>query len=220
MSRARSFRLAPLAFLATLVVSALVLPAAAMASGPKVQVTPFVGYRLEGEFDVGGEFNFFNPFDDLTVDESESVGVIVDFAVSKSFMIELLFSQQESQLQLEGPLFGIDEPLADLDVDYYHVGFIYRWQPGQIHPFVGASVGLTRLNASGFEGGELDRPSVSLGGGATIFVTKNIGFRFEGRAFWTYIDDDVQDICDFGCRNEDSVFLVQPEFRTGIVFAF
>lgn len=220
MFRASYSRLVPLAFLATLMTSALILPGIAMAAEPKVQITPFVGFRLEGEFDVGGEFDFFNPFDDLTVDESESLGVIVDFAISKSFMIELLFSQQESELQLEGPLFGIDEPIADLDVDYYHVGFLYRWQPGQIHPFVGASIGLTRLNASGFEGGELDRPSFSLGGGATIFVTKNIGFRFEGRAFWTFIDDDVQDICNFGCRSEDSVFLVQPELRTGIVFAF
>jgi opacity protein-like surface antigen len=216
MSRHRFLsRLASLAFLAL-----LIAPMMAAAAEPRIQITPFVGYRLEGEFDIGGEFDFFNPFDDLTVDESESVGLVVDFAVSRNFMIELIFSQQESELQLEGPLFGPDEKLFDLDVNYYHVGFIYRWMPGQVHPFLGASVGLTRLEASGIDGGDLDRPSFSLGGGATVFVTKNIGFRFEGRAFWTFIDDDVQDLCDFGCRRDDSVFLIQPEVRTGIVFAF
>lgn len=197
----------------------LVLPQVASAAETKVEITPFAGYRFQGEFDSSGFDDFFNPFDDLTIADGESYGVVVDFALGRAFMLELILSHQESELALEGFFFDPDEVLFDVDVDYYHVGFLYRWTPGQIHPFFGISAGISRLDAQGEGGGSFDRPSVSIGGGAKFFFTDHFGIRLEGRGFWTFIDDDVSDVCDCGFR-DDSVFLVQPEVRAGLIFAF
>ncbi len=185
----------------------------------RFEISPFVGFRFEGEFDTGRFDDFFNPFEDLNVASGGSYGIVVDIAINRRFMFELIASHQETEVELEGFLFEPDETLFEADLDYFHAGFLYRWTPGQVQPFIGASVGLTRLDPKNIDESSFDRPSFSLGGGAKLMFTNHIGVRFEGRVFWTFIDDDVAGICDCG-YGDDSVFLVQPELRGGLVFAF
>ena len=79
--------------------------------------------------------------------------------------------------------------VADFDVTYYHVGGLFAFGTGQIHPFVvspPASPSSTRRSAG-------PRPrrafSGSFGGGVKIFFNDHVGARFEGRGFWTVLDD-------------------------------
>lgn len=203
--------------LAILVLSICAVPA--LAENPRVEISPFIGFRLEGEFDSGTFDDFFNPFDDLNIASGESYGIVADFAIGRNFMFELIATRQESEVELNTFVLLPNDNLFDVDLDYLHAGFIYQWRPGQVQPFLGMSVGLTRIDPNTREASDLDRPSFSLGGGAKLMFTDHFGVRLEGRIFWTYIDDDVGDFCNCGVR-DDSVYLVQPELRGGLIFAF
>ncbi|NJL28158.1 MAG: hypothetical protein HC897_09815 [Thermoanaerobaculia bacterium] len=125
--------------LTTLLPFALARPAAA----ENVEINPFVGWRFGGDF-VGGEFD--DDFFDLDLDETSSYGLSVGFGLTRNWQLELLWSHQATELT-ENEFLGPDFPLLDVDVDYYHVGIVYQWTPGQLRPFVAASAGATRFTA-------------------------------------------------------------------------
>ena len=68
--------------------------------------------------------------------------------------------------------------------------------------------------------------SGSIGGGVKIFLTDNIGLRFEGRGFWTLLDDGEDyyyddcyhcgDYYDYGYSNTFD----QAQFSTGLIIAW
>lgn len=186
----------------------------------KVEITPFIGWRSGGEF-VGDDFDFDDDFFDLDLDETSSYGLSVAFALSRSWKVELLWSHQATEL-IEDEFLGPDFPLFDLDVDYYHVGIVYQWTPGQLRPYVVASAGLTRFNPDFPEFGSESRFSAGAGVGLKGFFSEHVGIAIEGRLFSTLIDDGDEAFCDRrACYSyDDSSYLVQGELRAGLVFAF
>lgn len=196
----------------------LLLPAAAHAQ--KVELTPFFGYRVGGDFvnEYGDAFTFNV---DTEVDDGPSYGLSLGFEVARNLQLELFWSHQESEL-IEDSLFDEDFTFFDLDVDYYHIGILYQWTPGQVHPFVVFSIGATRFAPGPPGGGDESRFSVSLGGGFKLMFSDHVGIRFEGRGFSTLVDDDDEVFCQGTfCRGRyEDEYLVQGEFRTGLVFAF
>ncbi|MEM8960339.1 MAG: outer membrane beta-barrel protein [Acidobacteriota bacterium] len=198
----------------------MALPITAMAQTNSVEITPFAGYRLGGEF--SGYDDFRDDFFDLglEIEDGESFGVIVGFPINRDFQIEVFWSRQESELIFDGGLFDPEELVFELDTEYLHGGFLYQWGSGQVRPFVVGSAGITRFSPNGgVEATEEDRFSVGLGGGVKIFFNNNFGIRLEGRGFGTFVDDD-EAFCDrFGCYETDEYF-TQTEFRAGLILAF
>lgn len=185
----------------------------AVSAQAQFELTPFFGYR------VGGELEDFD-FDGVDLEDSESYGLIADFDVGGGFQVELLYSTQDTRLE-SVELF---QPTAilDLDVEYFHGGVLYQWQPGgDVLPFITGSVGLTRLvpQQRGFE--TEDRFSFSVGGGAKLMLGEHVGLRFEGRGFTTFVDDDDDAFCDRRrCYRYDTTVLWQVEGRVGLVLRF
>lgn len=190
----------------------LLLPAAASAQNPdystsaltrgRFELTPTFSYNFGGTLSAqDSEFFDF----DLEADDSEAYGVTLGIPLSRHTQIELLASRQKTQLAYDGGLFGGSFGVADLDVSYYHVGGLFQWGSGQVHPFFVASLGVANLNPNVPGARAENKFSGSMGGGVKIFFTDNIGLRLEGRGFWTLLDGNDDDYywddgcyCDYG----------------------
>jgi hypothetical protein len=163
----------------------------------RFELTPTVSYNFGGVFSGGGNTRFDL---DLEAADSEAYGVSFGFPLSPRVQIELLASRQRTRLDAYADYGGANYSLADFEVTYYHVGGLFQWGNGQIHPFGVASLGIASLNPDLrlVQGAyEENKFSGSIGGGVKIFFTDSIGLRLEGRGFWTLLDSNNTDI-DWG----------------------
>ena len=205
-------------WLLVLLIAGIPLPAMAQAQKePRVEVTPFAGLRFWGEFDDNRHCCFDDP--DFEADDGESFGLILDVAVSRHVLVELLWSTQDTQLLENGDFFG-GGSIYDLDIDYFHVGAVYQWVPGQVRPFVVVSAGATVFNPDDPYNDSETRFSMGFGGGVKIMPSRNFGLRLEARLFSTVIDDE-DEYCHFDyCYREEGEYFFQGEILAGVVLAF
>ena len=161
----------------------------------RFELTPTVSYNFGGT--LSAESNYFE-YSDLEALDAEAVGITFAIPLSPWAQIELLASRQQTRLENDSGFFPGGLGAVDLDVSYYHVGGLFLWGNGKVHPFVVASLGLTTLNTDLPGSREENKFSGSIGGGVKIFLTDRIGLRFEGRGFRTLVDDDTNGIdgCD------------------------
>lgn len=197
---------------AFLFVVCLLLPTV-VAAQPRGQfeLTPTIGYRLEGDFDVEDVEVFDNG---LKVKEGEFYGLVFDLPLGRHLQLELLANRQQSELIADAGLFGNDFVLADIDVTYYHVGVLWQFLAGQVRPYVVGSAGLARLDVALPGIDSEDRPSLSLGGGVKVFAGEHVGFRIESRGYYVALDDNDDD------RWEDENSLTQGELSVGLILAW
>ncbi|MCP3956531.1 MAG: porin family protein [bacterium] len=202
----------PVIFLALLL-------AASAASAQKVEITPFVGFQFVGRF--GEDFDHGTAFGNLEVEEGESFGLMLDFAINRHAQIDVLYSFQESELEVPfyfGPHNRLD---VDVDVEYFQVGFLWQWLPSdEVRPFVVGSIGATSFD---FEGGASDTHfSTTVGGGVKLMFNDTVGVRFEGRAYHTFVDADRLVFCnpDNCVTYRDTSLFLQFDLKAGLVFAF
>jgi hypothetical protein len=177
---------------AALAFAALLAPTAATAEG--IEITPFAGYRFGGDFGIEDRFGPFDVSFDL--EDKGSYGVVLDFPVTRGLQIELLADHQETELRFDPGFLEPGVPILDLDVDYYHIGLLYQWAPGDFRPFLVGSLGVTELSPS--TPGLTDESffSVSVGGGVKVLATEHIGVRLEGRFFSTVVQENGEVFCD------------------------
>lgn len=182
-----------------------------------LELTPHVGYRWAGTIDA----DLSNVLGrDVDIEDSESYGVTFDIPLSSSLQLELMASRQESQLEYDRGLFDEERTLGDITVDYYHAGLLWQWGAGQAVPFFVVSGGVTRLDPEWIGGDVETRPSMSLGGGVKVFVNDNLGFRFEGRGFFTDLDEEDYDDDHWDRYDDEQNDLTQGEFRAGLIVRF
>jgi len=184
------------------------------AMGQSFEVTPFVGYRF------GGDFRDSVTGAGLDIDDSESYGIVLGKNMSPETQLEFLYSHQTTELKSTG-LFSATS-LTDLDIDYYHLGGSYIWNPKRkMRPFIQASVGVAHLNPDRGGLGSETRFSFGIGGGLKYFLTKHIGLRLDGRALGTLLNSNSAVFCSGGCTiNVQGSTLWQFEGNLGLVFAF
>jgi hypothetical protein len=200
-------RILPFCF--ALIALAGAVPATAEAG---FELTPFVGYRFAGEFDVDDPFFDFsrNP----EIDDSEVFGGILSFPVNDHFYVELLYSTQDSTLLLERGIFAPEVEIGDATLDYALVGVTWQWNPGQVRPFVGVSAGIAMLDPEGDFGSET-RFALDIHGGVKLMFSDHLGLRLEGRVYWADFNELEFDDC---CDGDGSFY--QVEALGGLVIAF
>ncbi len=211
--------------LLALILSVATLVHPAQAQPRQFELTPTVGYRFFGDLEVD-DTEFLGASTD--VEDGAAYGLSFDIPLTSILKLELLANHQTTDLTVDNGLFSHASHVADLDIDYYHVGLLVQFGSGQVRPFFVGSLGLARLDAdfgAGVRESE-DRPSASLGGGVKVFFSEHVGLRFEGRAYAVALDDDNNDNHRDRDRdrdrdrwdNEDS--LVQSEASIGLIFAW
>lgn len=196
----------------------LLIPALAAAQPGNFEITPLAGYRLGGEFDASNE-DFFEDEDlDAEIEESGIYGVIFGIPLTPNWKLELLANRQESTFIIDEGLLSPTIELGDVTMSMYHAGLAFEWGLGQVRPFILGSLGLARIEPDFPELNAENRFSASLGGGARIFFSPNVGLRLEGRGYWTDLGTDWEDRYDRYDSEGDGLF--QAEASAGLIFAF
>lgn len=179
----------------------------------KVEITPFGGYGFGGELDV------VDTDDKLTIEEDSLYGFIVDFGGTPEAQYEFFFSQQATKITSSSGTVP-PETLTDLDISYAHIGGVLNFGHKRVRPFFGGGLGLTHFNVQNYS--DQTKFSISLGGGVKLFVTKNIGFRFEARGLGTLVNNTTW-IYSGGGGSAIGVagdVILQGQLNGGLIIAF
>lgn len=168
----------------------------------RFELTPQVQYRFGGTLAADANSLFD---EDLEIDESGALGITFDIPLSRALQLELLASRQRTDLRFDEGLFGDNLRVADIEVTYLHAGLLVQGGSHNVSPFFVFSGGVTRLDPDLPGTDSETRFSLSLGGGVKVFFNPHLGLRFEGRGFWTALDEDGRDDdCRFRCHWDDT----------------
>ena len=193
---------------------ALSLVSAFSSAARAVEIAPFTGHRY------GGSFEDANTLSGFELADAASFGLLLDFDSGPDQQIEVFLSRQDTQLTTAGTFTG--NPLFDLSIDYYHIGGLYLLPTdGLMHPFVSGTIGMTRMIPKRSDLTTENRLSLSLGGGAKFFFSKNVGLRFDVRAIYTMLNADTAVFCSGGCTIKvRSNGFVQTEAGAALLMRF
>jgi hypothetical protein len=178
-----------------------------------VEIAPFGGYRLGGDF---FELVTNQPVD---LDGAPAFGVVVNVPLHDGLQVEALVSHQEARFTVPASAFG---PVTRwrITVDHWQGGGLQEFGRGRARPFLTGLLGLTRYAA---EGDNEIRFTVSAGGGVKLMPARRFGVRLDGRVFATFVDAEgravacTPGICLVGF---DADVVWQAEFTVGLVVGF
>lgn len=178
-------------------------PAAAQAR--RLELSPFAGYRWDGQVDRG----FFSST--VKVRDSSVFGVRLGFPMTDTFHLEVLASRQSTELERDDVFFG-EPDTSHVDIDSLHLGFLFQRGNGQVLPYGIFSLGASRIDPPLQGSGDDLRFAASGGGGVKVFLNQHFGLRLEARAYWVDTDksDDTVSVAD----------VLQKEATAGVIFAF
>ncbi len=184
------------------------------------EVTPFIGYRGGGNFDLVGSPNA----SDVDLDDHGSFGLAVNLFLGgdKTESYELYYSRQQTNVAKSSPLAPFD-----LNVEYLHLGGTLNLNDElPVRPYIVGSLGVTRFSPQTGNGGDDSRFSLSLGAGVKLPVSKHFSVRLEGRGFLTLVNSDSAFLCTSdtsggacAIRVKGESF-IQYELLAGAAFAF
>ncbi|NOR14471.1 MAG: outer membrane beta-barrel protein [Candidatus Aminicenantes bacterium] len=205
-------------FIFVLVMALGVLPTSAQQNNVwnKFEVTPFVGFHFGGKIRTREG--------DITLKDGAGYGVIVDISVRPGAQVEFLYSHQPTELRLNSFVTGGKEVLFDAAMDYWQIGGLMEfYRGGMAKPFGVMTLGLTHLNSKEVGASSETRFSFGFGGGVKAQPSKHIGFRAEGRLYFTYISGGSGLWCGLpgGCWiTLGGEAMVQGQLNAGVIIAF
>ena len=196
-------------FLITL--NLLLISQAALAENTEVSI--FSGYR------TGGDLEIANTGLNVSLDESNSYGIIIGQDYGPEHVMEFLYSYQNTDLVDANTVPGTK--LLDVDVEYFQVGGSQIWSDKQIDKFFGATLGAIHLNPNDSTLSSKSRFAMSLGGGLVYKFTKNIGLRLDLRAYFASFGSSSTFCASNGqCVVAGSGFMRQVDASAGLRFRF
>ncbi len=199
----------------------LAAPLTAGAEMPSFEITPFVGARAGGSFDVEDAVTGNSSSVDLG--SGTSFGVDLGLYQNENGFYELLYSTQESSLD------SGDLALGDIDVrvDYLQFGGTAFFDQGQRWlPYLSLTLGAARFEPQ--QGGydSETKFAMSLGGGLRFPISQNVAATVGLRAYVTVLSSDTELFClsnseNAGCLVKSSGdTLWQGEAQLGLTMRF
>jgi hypothetical protein len=187
-----------------------------------IEITPFAGYRLGGEFEAGEEADPSTP--DIDLDDASTFGLAINWRAEENTEWEVYASRQSTSLDTAGLFAPEDDPPADLDITYLQVGGTYWFEGEHARPFIVATVGVSRFEPDDAAFDSEAFFAFSIGGGYKLWPTSRLGLRLEGRLFGSIVDSDEAVFCRTsgevsGClvaASGDALW--QWELMAGLVF--
>lgn len=178
--------------IALLVFALLALPAgAARAEGTYVEVTPFVGYRAGGQFDIKDPATTGSKSVNLA--EDASFGLDVGLYRDPTSFYELLYSEQRAGLGSHDPaLRGLD-----VKVEYLHFGgtALFPQDEQWLVPYLSLTIGATRLAAQGGQYDSETKFSASVGGGLRLPINAHLAANLGVRGYLTFVNSSTEFLC-------------------------
>lgn len=191
-------------------IALVVFLTAPAANAQGVEVMPFSGFRLGGDF---FELATGHPADQ---DVSPALGFVVNVPISYDLQLEAMVTQQRVRIPVE-TLFGA-HAFHRVTVGHAQVGGLRELTGGRVRPFLTGVLGFTRYAT---DGDSEVRFSIGAGGGVKLFPVSRVGVRLDGRLFTTFVDADMKFLaCTTGtCVTRLHVDVAwQAELSAGIVF--
>jgi hypothetical protein len=195
-----------------------------LVAAQQIEVTPFAGFGsveiADGLDDDHHDSHYHHhgserSVDHLAIDDEPSFGLIVGLGVTRHTQIELLYDRLDTTT-VESH-FG---PRArGMDLEYLHVGAIYQWTFDRVEPFLGGSLGATRIS---LPGGNDEAFSLSATGGVKLLFNDRVGIRFSGRLFLTEIEESGAILCPLGecLGHSGEEVLAHLEIGSGLLIRF
>jgi hypothetical protein len=150
----------------------------------KYSVTPFLGYRFGGKFDVADNGT------DADARSHVSFAVAFDLALEEETQYELFYSRERTSLGASAPA------PSDTVIEYLHlggtllVGALPRYQP-----YIIGTLGATRFSPDSSAGTDRIYFSVSLGAGVRIPLKEHLAVRLEARGYATFFSSNTSVFC-------------------------
>jgi hypothetical protein len=167
--------------------------------------TPFVGYR------VGGNFQLADTSQSVRVDDHASAALALDLRTTDLTQYELFYGRQSSTLS------GAGFVPSSVKVEYLHIGGLVALDESErLKPYFGGGLGVTRLSPDSAQGSDETRFSISLALGLRVPLNPHFSLRFEGRGFLTPVNTDSA----FFCRSDQSGALCQLHAQGSLFFQF
>lgn len=191
-------------------------------SAPRFEITPFVGYRLGGEFDVSSDADTAAGSVDL--DSAASYGIDVGLYRDRNSFYELLYSRQEASLDSS----DVTLSSVDVSVQYLHLGgtAMFPLEDNWFVPYLSLTIGATLLDPQSGSFDSETKFSGSLGGGLRFPVNDNVAVALGLRGYLTFVDSDTGLFCVSGSegatcllRSSGSTFF-QGEAQLGLTVRF
>lgn len=199
----------------------LLLPAVPSARADvRAEVTPFVGYRMSGGFDV--ELADGSGTESVDVEDSSAWGIDVGIYATPDAFYEFLYSTQTTNLDSRNPaVAGVD-----VTTEYFQFGGTAFFPAEQWPvPYLSLTIGATRYSADQGYGSDT-KFSGSLGGGLRLPFNDNVAATLGVRGYLTLIESDTSIFCKSdseggGClvRSSGSTFF-QAEALLGLTVRF
>jgi hypothetical protein len=200
---------------------AVLLSGVVHAETPRFEVTPFVGGRIGGSFDVEDEATSEETSVDL--DNGGSFGLDLGLYAHHNGFYELLYSTQETSLDADDPT--VDG--VDVRIDYLHVGGTALFPVDRFYvPWLSFTIGATFLDPTRGNYDSETKFSASLGGGFRFPVSERFQVVLGLRGYLTLIDSNTDLFCVSGpegasclVKSSGSTFF-QTEGQLGFSLAF
>lgn len=199
---------------------AVLFVATATPAHAEVEIAPFAGFRMGGEFSVNDRDA--DESDTVEFKDSEAFGVVMNFDLKEAGkQAELYFGRQETTASTSDRL--LTEDSYSVDVTIYQLQFGGLYFPGGRNTggFVSGVLGVTRLEPEPSGLDDHHRASIALGGGYKLALTDNLLARIDLRGIYTVLDSGGAVFCDGGCAVRfDSSGYGQVEASAGLAFRF
>jgi hypothetical protein len=153
-----------------------------------VEIAPFIGYRFGGS--VGDTFSAAR----YGIDGARSEGVTISVPVRRDIAVELLFSRQDTGVDVAG---HPGTKRYDLTIDHWMLGAAgdFPGRSGRVRPFVAAYLGLTRIQSSNDYTTSNGYFSAAIGGGVKFDLAEHVGVRVDARAYAVFVRSGAGAIC-------------------------
>ena len=204
-----------------LVVSLICLLLAAPAGAQEshdFELTPFVAYR------IGGDFEDSETDEEFDLDDSEAFGLIFNIRAKPQGQWEILYAQQSTEVDTAGSFVATES--IDLDVQYFQLGGTYLYDGDRVLPFIALTLGVTHFDPQFADLDSENYFSASFGGGIKMHLTERLGMRLEGRVYSTFLESDSRIFCSSNLGAGECLIQAsgttfnQWEARAGLVFRF
>ncbi|MEQ1802123.1 MAG: outer membrane beta-barrel protein [Gammaproteobacteria bacterium] len=187
-----------------------------------IEVTPFAGYRLGGEFESTdlGTTNGAG----IDIDDASSYGLIVNWPSVENTEWEIYLGRQSTSLETDELFDPPGTAPAKLDISYLQAGGTYWFEGDRARPYIVATLGASRFEPDDSSFDSETFFAFGIGGGYKIMPTSRIGLRLEGRVLGSVVDSDQAVFCRSGGAASGCLIAVsgsmvwQWEVLAGLVF--
>lgn len=212
--------------LVLVVIGATVAPAWAQRPS-RFQLDGTIGTRFGGsmEVDLEDDDGFATSSGKVTTDSALAWGVLAAYQIQSNGNVFLSYSRQETTFRFRSEEFSddewsIDETSGDGSIEYFQFGGNLQASTRILVPYMGVSVGITRVAAKG-DGGDWARFNVTLDGGLRFDFIPLLDVRVFSRVPFTFPSSELYCFSGRGCAvvSNGGPF-VQGELHAGLGLKF